>query len=72
MTEETKETWFDFFECQTPDVNGVSMEDFGKSFAMFIPKFVEKMWEEEEEWGSEWAGYNSLLSMGQYYMLADS
>ena len=43
MTDEHKELWSDFMEDQTPSVDGVSMEDWGKGWGMFIARFIAKM-----------------------------
>ena len=45
MTNVQKKLWYDFFEGQTPDVDGVSMKDFGTGFESFIHRFIAKMHE---------------------------
>ena len=49
LTDEQKEAWYDFFEAQSPDVDGVSVEDYEKGYKIFTEKFIAKMKEDQKE-----------------------
>lgn len=49
QTVEEQNAWYDFFEAQTPDVDGVSKEDYEQGFKTFITKFIAKRAEDKEE-----------------------
>ena len=49
QTDEQKEVWYDFFEGQTPDVDGVSKQDYEEGHKIFVSKFIAKRKEMKQE-----------------------